>query len=170
MTFIADPVRMRFDDAEIAIVPKLKNAHMVDSADKLLVKSHKCPRRDSYCGLGREDFTPCADHCSAGSLPKITENMNKPTSGLFVNMAIFANKVIKFYPAFRGLYRMEEVIEQVVGTVEMFKNTTVWIGLRDSFKIIKSTGVSTTSKAFVQFQKGVGGFIGRAWSAPRRLP
>ncbi|WP_321842648.1 hypothetical protein [Burkholderia cepacia] len=43
MTFIADPVRMRLDDAGIAVVSKLKNALMVDSADKLLVKSHKYP-------------------------------------------------------------------------------------------------------------------------------
>ncbi|RQR94548.1 hypothetical protein DIE04_19025 [Burkholderia sp. Bp8994] len=58
-------------------------------------------------------------------LPKIAENTNKPTPGLFVNMVIFANKVIKVYPAFRELYGMEKVIEQVVATVEMFKNTTV---------------------------------------------
>nr|WP_321921677.1 hypothetical protein [Burkholderia sp. BCC1998] len=71
-------------------------------------------------------------------LPKIAENTNKPTPGLFVNMVIFANKVIKVYPAFRELYGMEKVIEQVVATVEMFKNTTVWIG---------SVTVSRSSKA-----------------------
>lgn len=138
MTFIADSVRVRLDDAEIAIVAKFKNAHMVDSADKLLVKSHKCPRRDSYCGLGRDDFTPSADHRSSGSLPKIAENLNKPKLGLFENMVIFANKVIKVYPSFRELYGMEKVIEQVVATVVKSKNTTVWIG---------SVTVSRSSKA-----------------------
>lgn len=114
MTIIVDPVRVRLDDAEIAIVAKLKNTHMVDSADKLLVKSHKCPRRDSYCGSCCDDSTPSEDHRSVGRLPKIAENINKPTPGLFVNMVIFANKVIKVYPAFCELYGMEKVIEHVV--------------------------------------------------------
>ncbi|MGK8202913.1 hypothetical protein ACRS8P_29175 [Burkholderia cenocepacia] len=147
MTFFADPVRMGLDDAEIAVVSKLKNAHMVDSADKLLVKSHKCPRRDSCCGLGREDFTPGADCCSVGSVPKIAENINKTTPGLFVNMVIFANKVIEVYPAFREFYGMEEVIEPVVpkmiGQLPMFfenlSHTTVWRGFRNISGISDST-------------------------------
>ncbi|WP_311767924.1 hypothetical protein [Burkholderia sp. Bp8984] len=55
-----------------------------------------------------EPIIECSD------TPKIAEHINKPTLGLFENMGIFANKVIKVYPAFRGLYGMEEVIEQVV--------------------------------------------------------
>ncbi|KUY70828.1 hypothetical protein WS46_32140 [Burkholderia sp. RF4-BP95] len=46
--------------------------------------------------------------------PKIAENVSKQKLGLFENMVIFANKVMKVYPAFCELYGMEKVIEHVV--------------------------------------------------------
>ncbi|WP_157654004.1 hypothetical protein [Burkholderia ubonensis] len=106
MTFIADSVRVRLDDAEIAVVAKFKNAHMVDSADKLLVKSHKCPRRDSYCGSGCDDSTPSADHRSSGSLPKIAGNVSKRKLDLFENIRIFVDKVTKTGKVFVALARL----------------------------------------------------------------
>lgn len=118
MTFIADPVRMRLDDAGIAVVSKLKNALMVDSADKLLVKSHKYPRRASYCGSGCDDSTLCADHCSAGSLPKIAESMSNKVLELFENM-----------PIDREFEKLKEITKQVVDSVhdiaEIADSTTV---------------------------------------------
>ncbi|WP_181035388.1 hypothetical protein [Burkholderia anthinoferrum] len=124
MTFIADSVRVRLDDAEIAIVAKLKNAHMVNSADKLLVKSHKCPRRNSYCGLSRDDFTPSAGHRSAGSLPMIADSISKPTPGVFENM-----------PYNREFERLNEITKHMVDNV------------RDIAEIADSNDCKATSKA-----------------------
>ncbi|WP_155627483.1 hypothetical protein [Burkholderia cepacia] len=124
MTFIADPVRMRLDDAGIAVVSKLKNALMVDSADKLLVKSHKYPRRASYCGSGCDESTLCADHCSAGSLPKIAESMSNKVLELFENM-----------PIDREFEKLKEITKQVVDSV------------RDIAEIADSNDCTTISKA-----------------------
>ncbi|WP_221622701.1 hypothetical protein, partial [Burkholderia anthina] len=84
MTFVADAVRMRFDDSRVAIVTKLKHSQIADGLDKLLMKAHECPRSS-----GRYE------HCKGNSTAGM--DANRITSGdvmLHTNIAVVGRKVI----------------------------------------------------------------------------
>ncbi|MEN8513061.1 hypothetical protein [Burkholderia sp. RS02] len=112
MTFIADPVRMRLDDAGIAVVSKLKNSHMADGLDELLVEAHECPRRSSRFGYGIGNSTAGADsHLKDGG------------SDVMLHTNVI-DKVIKVYPVFREFHGMGDVIKHVAATTENRENLT----------------------------------------------